>query len=214
LTTPLAPWTTASFELLVHAEGHLQAGDDFDRRIALISYDNAIEAVIATYLTLKPIQRGGRTYQNAHVEVWLENYHTKLDFLEAELKTRAATWDVERATIVWVHDQRNTQYHGGDKGTPEKLVLQLVRKTALWVFSFLFEVKDVEARLAGAIVALKPQIPTKDEASDNLIDSEHGTVEVCGDPYPTSEAVYGMDPNWYRELAEEIKTKRKTGASP
>ena len=36
---PLAPWANGPFELLIHAEGHLLNGDDFDRRIALISFD-------------------------------------------------------------------------------------------------------------------------------------------------------------------------------
>lgn len=58
--TSMAPWATGTFELLVHAEGHLRGGEDFDRRIALISFDNAIEVAITTYLTLHPIQRGDR----------------------------------------------------------------------------------------------------------------------------------------------------------
>jgi hypothetical protein len=49
----LPPWANGPFELLVHAEGHLRNGDDFDRRIALISFDNAIEVAITTYLTLQ-----------------------------------------------------------------------------------------------------------------------------------------------------------------
>ncbi len=48
---PLPPWAKGPFELLVHAEGHFIAGEDFDRRIALISFDNAIEVAITTYLT-------------------------------------------------------------------------------------------------------------------------------------------------------------------
>ncbi len=67
-------WANGPFELLVHAEGHLRRGDDFDRRIALISFDNAIEVSIATYLTLHPIHRGNRSYANVDVEKWLSNY--------------------------------------------------------------------------------------------------------------------------------------------
>ena len=78
--TPLPPWANGPFELLVHAEGHLLGGEDFDRRIALISFDNAVEVAIATYLTLNPIQRGGRAYPRVDVDRWLNNYHTKLDF--------------------------------------------------------------------------------------------------------------------------------------
>jgi hypothetical protein len=39
----LKPWAAGPFELIRHADGHLKAGSDFDKRMALISYDNAIE---------------------------------------------------------------------------------------------------------------------------------------------------------------------------
>lgn len=39
-------WVYGPFELLVHAELHYLAGKDFDRRMALISFDNAIEVAI------------------------------------------------------------------------------------------------------------------------------------------------------------------------
>src|SRR5215208_3140738 len=104
--TALPPWALGPFELLVHAEGHLAAGDDFDRRIALISFDNAIEVCIATYLTLSPIQRGGRSYARAEVDRWLGNYHAKLDFLEIEIAGRGLSWTVEKSHIVWCHDHR------------------------------------------------------------------------------------------------------------
>jgi hypothetical protein len=77
----LPPWANGPFELLLHAEGHLRAGEDFDRRIALISFDNAIEVAITTYLTLNPIQRGNRCYENIDVEKWLNNYPSKLAFV-------------------------------------------------------------------------------------------------------------------------------------
>ena len=120
VTASLPPWANGPLELLVHAEGHLRGGEDFDRRIALISFDNAIEVTIATYLKLNPIQRDGRPYKNSDVETWLSNYYTKLDFLEAEIVERDSSWQVEKGHIIWAHDHRNEQYHGGHKGTPER----------------------------------------------------------------------------------------------
>ena len=75
--TPLPPWANGPFELIVHAESHLRGADDFDRSIALISFDNAIEVAITTYLRLHPIQRGGRQYQINEVDQWIKNYHAK-----------------------------------------------------------------------------------------------------------------------------------------
>ena len=103
----LPPWASGPFELLVHAESHLRGAEDFDRSIALIGFDNAIEVAITTFLTLHPIQRGGRTFQSNEVDQWMRNYHTKLDFFENELEIRDITWSVEKSHIVWAHDQRN-----------------------------------------------------------------------------------------------------------
>jgi hypothetical protein len=170
--TSLPPWANGPFELLVHAEGHLRSGEDFDRRIALISFDNAIEVAITTYLTLHPIQRGGRTYPKADIEKWLNNYHTKLDFLEAELAARGISWLVDKSHIIWAHDHRNEQYHGGHKGTPEKSVLKIVRDAALWVFSALFDVGDAEAALNKAILDnAPPSVPSPNKDFDVAIDA-------------------------------------------
>lgn len=38
----LPPWAIGPFELLVHAEEYRLRGEDFDRRIALISLNNVI----------------------------------------------------------------------------------------------------------------------------------------------------------------------------
>ena len=62
MSSTLAPWATRPFELIVHAEIHYRRGSDYDRRLALISYDNSIEVAITTYLSLHPTQRGNRSY--------------------------------------------------------------------------------------------------------------------------------------------------------
>ena len=74
MSDDLKPWAYGPFELLVHAELHLRGGEDFDRRIALISFDNAIEVAITAYLSLHPIQRRNHEYARAQVEKWLDNY--------------------------------------------------------------------------------------------------------------------------------------------
>jgi hypothetical protein len=84
----LKPWARGPFELLLHAELHRRDGDDFDRRMAVISYDIAIEVAITTYLTLNPIQRGNREYPKDRVEKWLRNFHTKVEFFLIEVRDR------------------------------------------------------------------------------------------------------------------------------
>lgn len=46
------PWVEGPKELLQHAIDHLSQGNDFDRRVAMISIDNAVELIIKTYLGL------------------------------------------------------------------------------------------------------------------------------------------------------------------
>src|SRR6185312_6009629 len=198
---PLPPWAIGPFDLLVHAEGHLSRGDDFDRRIALISYDNAIEVSITTYLMLDPIQRGGRGYPRDKREQWLRDYHSKLCFFDDELRKRKLTWQVDRSHVVWAHGQRNGQYHGGNNGTPEKHVLALVRKASLWIFGLLFDVSDVESALAQAILdTAGPPRPQRVSDFDAAIDSKFGTVDVADARYLTSEVLFNTDPEAYRDL--------------
>ena len=59
----LKPWAKGPFELILHAEIHLRKGDDYDRRLALISFDNSIEVAISTYLSLSQISK---STENTH----------------------------------------------------------------------------------------------------------------------------------------------------
>lgn len=202
---PLPPWALGPFELIVHGESHLRGANDFDRRIALISFDNAIEVAITTYLTLKPIQRGGRSYEVKDVAQWTRNYHTKLDFLEEDMKSRRKTWIVEKAHILWAHDQRNEQYHGGHTGTPEVTVLRIARTAALWVFAVLFDISDVEGALDRAVLDQAPPVPPSRERSFDLaIDEQYGIMAVGEQNYYVSELLFAVDYAAYSDLGGKL----------
>jgi len=203
--TTLKPWADGPFELIVHAQLHIQDGSDFDRRIALISFDNAIEVAITTYLSLDPIQRGNRQYQNADVGRWLGNYHCKLDFFFHEMQSRGVNVDCKKDEIVWCHNVRNDQYHEGGPTIPGERVLTEIRKAALEVFSTLFEVMDVEDILTARVAELKgDNLPKRDGQKDRLIDSQFGTVEVAGMQYYTSEILFGVDRFAYGNVASGL----------
>jgi hypothetical protein len=70
MSAELRPWAIRPFELIAHAEVHYRAGSDYDRRLALISYDNSIEASIIVYLNLDPIQRNNKPYKKGDVAKW------------------------------------------------------------------------------------------------------------------------------------------------
>jgi hypothetical protein len=202
---PLPPWAEGPFELIFHAELHLRAGEDFDRRIAMIGFDNAIEVAITTYLSLHPMHRGGLAYPTADVQQWLNNYHTKIDFFEAECGRRTIGMVIEKGYIIWYHQIRNEQYHRGGNSTPNLSDLRGIRQAALWVFSVLYDVPDPEAILAERIAAVSPPPPPqREERLDRVIDNTHGLVEIAGNYYYASEILFGIDADLYREMGLEL----------
>lgn len=209
----LKPWAYGPFELLLHAELHMRDGEDFDRRIALISFDNAIEVFITTYLSLHPIQRQNRTYTKADVEQWLVNYHTKIDFFMLEIQQRGMVVECEKEDIVWYHEVRNGQYHGGGATIPQARELQGIRKVAFWVFSVLFDMPDVEQLVENHLMqGFDQNLPSRTSEFDKLIDSEYGLCEIARNEYYTSEALYSVDPVAYSEEGLKLQL-RKPAAS-
>jgi hypothetical protein len=205
--TVLKPWAYGPFELIVHAEMHILAGEDFDRRLAMIGFDNAIEVAITTYLGLHPIQRGNRVYPRADVDRWLANYHTKIDFVEVEFQVRNIALLHGKDEIVWFHEVRNGQYHAGGAAIPQGRELQGVRAVSMQIFSVLFDEPDPERLVSERIAELSPHVrPERDDEKDRLIDEEYGTIRLAGKPVYTSELLYAWDPFAYSELARDIAT--------
>jgi hypothetical protein len=160
----LKPWARGPFELIRHAESHLRIGSDFDRRISLIGFDNAIEVTITTFLQLHPRQRGGRQYRKEDVEKWLANYHSKLDFFFDHFLKAGASGNISVPItideVIWFHNLRNELYHSGNGFVPEEHSLKGARAAALCVFSALFGV-DAEAVLDHQIA--QPETPSHAE---------------------------------------------------
>jgi hypothetical protein len=160
----LPPWTIRPFELLYHAEIHFQKGSDYDKRLSIISFDNSIEVSITTYLSLKPMQRAHKQYKKEDVEKWMSNYHTKIDFFIEENKNRGLPEHYAKQDIIWYHDQRNEQYHGSTSSIPTTDTLTNIRQIAIWIFSVLFQIPDVEGLFKYAINESEksfPEIPTE-----------------------------------------------------
>lgn len=200
----LRPWAYGPFQILLHAELHYRLGEDFDRRIAIIGFDNAIEVAITTYLGLNPIQRGNRQYPKADVERWLNNYHTKVDFFFHECVVRNVVVIGKHDEIVWFHEVRNGQYHVGGDTVPQRRELDGTRAAALEVFAVLFDVADAEAQLDAHIAAMHQAPQPRTAEGDRLIDREYGLVDLCGQSEYSSELLYALDPNRYHETIQRL----------
>lgn len=208
----LTPWALGPFELLVHAEMHFRDGNDFDRRIAIVGFDNAIEVSIHTYLNLHPVQRGNQVFKKEDVEKWLENYHTKVDFFLSEVTTRKLTVVCDKAKFIWYHEVRNGQYHVGGATIPQNRELDGIRAAAFWVFGTLFGVADVTALIDAHIQRVSDDLPKRTAEHDRLIDGAYGVHTIAGRRMYTSEIVHGVDPIFYSELAEEARKLENANA--
>lgn len=200
----LRQWESGPFELLVHAETHYKDGRDFDRRMAVISYDNAIEVSIHTYLNLHPIQRLNREYANADVQRWLSNYHSMVGFFIEEVSSQGLSHVCDEAEFVWYHRVRNGQYHTGGATVPEGQVLEGIRDAAIWVFSVLFDLGDVEQRLTQEIARRSPSPPRQDEEYNEAINDFYGEMTVGGRNFSASEILFAVDDAFYRKLGAEL----------
>lgn len=215
MITQLKPWAKGPFELILHAEIHYLRGEDYDRRLALISFDNSIEVSITSYLSLNPIQRGAREYSRQDVEAWKRNFHSKLDFFALEVESRGLKTKIGKDLMVWYHDHRNEQYHGGSRGVPEQETLDGIRQAALWVFSVLFEISNVEQLLEEAY---RQRVPghhrQRDDERDRIIDDSYGLVELAGGRFYSSELLFAVDPDLYNEMGNELMESETDPGGP
>ena len=207
MTRQLKPWAYGPFEILMHAEMHYRSGEDLDRRLAVIGFDNAIELAITTYLSLHPMQREGVTFKNEDVDKWTDNYHSKVEFFFTEFQSRGIPVSVKQDEVLWFHTVRNEQYHAGGANVPQQRVLDDIRAAALEVFSVLFDESDTSLLLEEHIAMMTPSPPpSRTDAHDRLIDHAHDMIEVCGRAEYASEVLYALDPERYREVALELDT--------
>lgn len=221
----LHPWHEGPFELIVEAELHRQAGSETDKRLALINFDNAIEVTIGTYLELHPMLRGNRTYARSDVERWLDNYHSRLDFLFSECDRRSISVVVRREYFIHFHDLRGEQYHQGRPAAPYSRDIEYARQAAIWAFAMLFdqdseEVENQVLERVSISKGTKSDIARSDSI-DEVLDETYGLVELAGIVYLTSELLYAADPKAYRELGISLLpqpvpidgSSRKSGSS-
>lgn len=159
----IKPWVHGPLDLLRHGEEHRQLDRDFDRRMALISFDNAIEMAVVTYLDLNPTQRGGRSYPQEDVTYWKRNFHTKLEFIERFAISQDSPMMVQRDEMIYYHSLRNDLYHSGNGTVPARHAVDGARRAALWVVTLLFDV-DAETLLReGADLIPTPAQPVSPE---------------------------------------------------
>src|SRR5205823_12902128 len=134
-TVSSKPWISGPKELLDHGLQHLEGGADFDRRMALICIDNAVELMIKTFLGL-PKRASGLQISRTRFEDASRSFPGLLDALEEFGGTRLDGIDL--SDIEWYHRLRNELYHTGNGLTVERQKVEVYAQLAGKLHASLF----------------------------------------------------------------------------
>src|SRR6266550_4608474 len=111
------PWASGPYEILRHGVSLLTNDSDVNRRLAMLSIDNAVELMIKTYLGL-PKRVTGLTLSRREFDEISESFPKLLDTLDQHVSAKLDGIDL--GVIDWYHRLRNQLYHEGNGLTVEK----------------------------------------------------------------------------------------------
>jgi hypothetical protein len=141
--THVQPWASGPGEILRHGLELLRKDTDTNRRLAMISIDNAVELMIKTYVGL-PKRITGLSITRKELQEIGESFPALLDALEKYAPDRLA--GVDLGTIEWYHRLRNELYHQGNGLTVERDKVEIYAELANVLFKNLFGYALVEDR--------------------------------------------------------------------
>ena len=134
----LPPWASGPAELLSHGLELLAKDSDANRRLAMISIDNAVELIIKTYLGL-PKRVNGLNISRSEYQEFAESFPKLLDALDKHGAKKLGSLDL--GEIEWYHRLRNQLYHHGNGLTVEKTKVEVYGQLAVALFENLFGAK-------------------------------------------------------------------------
>lgn len=187
------PWEEGPKELLQHAIDHLTLGGDFDRRIAMISTDNAVEIMMKTFLSLPKRVLGTTRPTRKEIEDAKNSFPAVLDLIEKYAGDKLAGVNLEE--IEWYHRIRNEIYHSGHGVTVELTQIHTYLELATLLFENLFGTP-----LKLTLIDLKQQRIGKFLALWNKAQS---IFREKGPAKPAGEYAY----YWNRECLERLSLK-------
>ncbi|MEQ9109115.1 MAG: hypothetical protein RLN84_00995 [Rhodospirillaceae bacterium] len=139
---PGQPWASGPREILQHGLSLLRDPTDKNRRLALLSIDNAVELTVKTYLGLPKRLSGIHVPRREYTEM-SESFPKLIDGLETHAEDRLDGIDL--GEIEWFHRLRNQLYHQGNGLTVDKDKVEIYAELAKLLFMNLFgETLDVE----------------------------------------------------------------------
>lgn len=136
------PWATGPGEILRHGLELLRKDTDTNRRLAMISIDNAVELMMKTFLGL-PKRVTGLTITRKEFQDAAESFPALLDALEKYAGDKLD--GVDLGAIEWYHRLRNELYHQGNGLTVERDKVEIYAELANLLFTNLFGYRLIEA---------------------------------------------------------------------
>ncbi len=154
------PWASGPGEILRHGLELLNKDSDTNRRLAMISIDNAVELMVKTYLGL-PKRVSGLTITRKELQEIGESFPALLDGLEKYASDKLD--GVDLGTIEWYHRLRNELYHQGNGLTVERDKVEVYAELANVLFKNLFGYAlvhdhDRKTELLGEFLAVWTQV--------------------------------------------------------
>lgn len=128
-------WASGPAELLQHGLDLLMNEGDRNRRLAMISIDNAVELMIRTYLDLPKRVTGIAIGRQRFAEI-SETFPRMLDALEEHAP--AVLEGIDLGEVEWFHRLRNQLYHQGNGLTVEREKVEVYATLAGLLFQNLF----------------------------------------------------------------------------
>ena len=132
---PQIPCASGPGEILRHGLSLLKRDSDTNRRLAMISIDNAVELMIKTFLGL-PKRITGLTIPRKEYQEMSESFSALLDGLEKYAPEKLDGIDL--GTIEWYHRLRNELYHQGNGLTVERDKVEIYAEISNFLFKNLF----------------------------------------------------------------------------
>ncbi len=155
----LKPWVVKPFQLLFHGEIHFKSNSDYDKRMAYINFDNSIEVSIYTFMHCNANKKGKDIYTTKNLDDVKNSFFKKLEVFENYLKKEKLQIRWDKDNINYYHEQRSNQYHAVSLSSPDTSELYTIRQIAIWIFSVLFQISDVETLLQSAITESEKSFP-------------------------------------------------------
>lgn len=169
-------WASGAVELLNHAYTHMQENSAFDKRIAFISVDNAVELMIKTYLKLPKKFFPGSKPSRKEIEQAFNSFIEHLDLVTKYDNGKLS--GIDPGDIEHYHRIRNQLYHDGTGLSVDEEYLKAYFTIGILMLKNLFDV-DFNKPLDEKYYSISTLIKIWNEVDKNLKDviENHGIYE-------------------------------------